>query len=48
MLELKDLDFLWIVIVGFIVVFVLVFGIGVNDVVNLFGIFVGVKVLIFW
>lgn len=39
-------EYLWMVIVGFIIVFILFFVIGVNDVVNFFGILVGAKVLI--
>lgn len=36
---------LWIVIVGFLVSFVLAFGLGANDVANSFGTSVGSKVL---
>ncbi|KAL9962889.1 hypothetical protein ACROYT_G032039 [Oculina patagonica] len=45
MLEPQDSDVLWIVVVGFIVSFVLAFGIGANDVANSFGTSVGAKVL---
>ena len=45
MLEPQDSEYLWIVIVGFIVAFVLAFGIGANDVANSFGTSVGAKVL---
>ena len=38
-------DVLWIVISGFIVSFVLAFGVGANDVANSFGTSVGSKVL---
>lgn len=38
-------EYLWIVIVGFIIAFVLAFGIGANDVANSFGTSVGAKVL---
>lgn len=39
-------EYLWMVILGFIIVFILVFFVGVNDVVNLFGIVVGFGVVI--
>ena len=42
---LYNQDWLWIVIVGFIVAFLLAFGIGANDVANSFGSSVGAKVL---
>ena len=38
-------DVLWIVIAGFIVSFILAFGVGANDVANSFGTSVGSKVL---
>ena len=38
-------DWLWIVVLGFIVSFLLAFGIGANDVANSFGTSVGSKVL---
>ncbi|XP_025092446.1 sodium-dependent phosphate transporter 1-like [Pomacea canaliculata] len=38
-------EWLWIVVVGFIVSFILAFGIGANDVANSFGTSVGAKVL---
>ena len=38
-------EYIWIVVVGFIVAFVLAFGIGANDVANSFGTSVGSKVL---
>ncbi|KAL3889306.1 hypothetical protein ACJMK2_001650 [Sinanodonta woodiana] len=38
-------EYLWMVIVGFIIAFVLAFGIGANDVANSFGTSVGAKVL---
>lgn len=38
-------EWLWMVIVGFIIAFVLAFGIGANDVANSFGTSVGAKVL---
>lgn len=40
-----DSSFLWIIIVGFILAFTLAFGVGANDVANVFGTSVGSKVL---
>ena len=46
--NLKMLDFLvWIVIVGAIVMFIMAFGIGANDVANTLGTSIGSKVLTF-
>lgn len=44
-MEIVDSDWLWIVIVGFIIAFVLAFGLGANDVANSFGTSIGSKVL---
>ena len=44
MLAIDD-AYIWIVVLGFIVAFVLAFGIGANDVANSFGTSVGAKVL---
>ncbi|XP_074653543.1 sodium-dependent phosphate transporter 1-like [Tubulanus polymorphus] len=38
-------DWIWMVVVGFVVAFALAFGIGANDVANTFGTIVGAKVL---
>ena len=38
-------DWLWMIVVGFVIAFVLAFGIGANDVANSFGTSVGAKVL---
>lgn len=38
-------DQIWMVVVGFLIAFVLAFGIGANDVANSFGTSVGAKVL---
>jgi sodium-dependent phosphate transporter len=40
-----DNSYLWIVIVGFIIAFILALGLGANDVANSFGTSVGSKVL---
>ena len=45
MIEAMDPTVLWIVIVGFVVSFLLAFGVGANDVANSFGTSVGSKVL---
>ena len=45
MLEPYSPDVLWIVVVGYIVAFILAFGLGANDVSNSFGTSVGSKVL---
>ena len=43
--EIASPDVLWIVVAGFIVSFILAFGVGANDVANTFGTSVGSKVL---
>lgn len=45
MLEPYSIEVLWIVVVGFLIAFVLAFGVGANDVANSFGTSVGSKVL---
>ena len=40
-----DDTWLWLVVMGFLVAFVLAFGLGANDVANSFGTSVGAKVL---
>ena len=45
LVDSADQSVLWIVISGFIVSFVLAFGVGANDVANSFGTSVGSKVL---
>lgn len=45
MLEPQGSEYVWVVVVGFILAFVLAFGIGANDVANSFGTSVGSKVL---
>ena len=42
---LYDDAWLWLVVLGFIIAFVLAFGLGANDVANAFGTSVGAKVL---
>ena len=42
---IADPDWLWMVIVGFIIAFFLAFGLGANDVANSFGTSIGSKVL---
>ena len=44
-LDPYSIDVLWILITGFLVAFILAFGIGANDVANSFGTSVGSKVL---
>jgi phosphate/sulfate permease len=43
-MDFNSVEF-WLVVVGFLVAFVLAFGIGANDVANTFGTSVGAKVL---
>lgn len=45
MLEPMDSDLIWMVVLGFLIAFILAFGIGANDVANSFGTSVGAKVL---
>lgn len=45
MLNPEDSDYIWVVVVGFILAFMLALGIGANDVANSFGTSVGAKVL---
>ncbi|XP_023236821.1 sodium-dependent phosphate transporter 1-B-like [Centruroides sculpturatus] len=45
MLEPYSVEVVWIVVVGFLVAFILAFGVGANDVANSFGTSVGAKVL---
>ena len=45
MIPAEDSSVLWIVVVGFILAFVVAFGIGANDVANTFGTSVGARVL---
>lgn len=44
-MEPYDPDLFWLVICGFVIAFILAFGIGANDVANSFGTSVGSKVL---
>ena len=44
-IDLWQKNNLWVIIVGFILAFVLAFGVGANDVANVFGTSVGAKVL---
>ena len=44
-MDAMDNSYLWIVIVGFIIAFILALGLGANDVANSFGTSVGSKVL---
>lgn len=45
MLEPYSADLIWLIVLGFLIAFVLAFGIGANDVANSFGTSVGSKVL---
>lgn len=45
MTEAYDSNLIWIVVIGFLVAFILAFGIGANDVANSFGTSVGAGVL---
>lgn len=45
MIEPQSSEYIWVIVVGFILAFVLAFGIGANDVANSFGTSVGSKVL---
>ena len=44
-MEAMDNSYLWIVIIGFIIAFILALGLGASDVANSFGTSVGSKVL---
>ena len=44
-MEAMDNTYLWIVVIGFIIAFILALGLGANDVANSFGTSVGSKVL---
>ena len=44
-IEAMDNTYLWIVVLGFIIAFILALGLGANDVANSFGTSVGSKVL---
>ena len=44
-MDSMDNSYLWIVVIGFIIAFILALGLGANDVANSFGTSVGSKVL---